>query len=255
MTIIPSGQATNPSTPSVGRVRTQIVVIAIGACGFAAGAVAGAYLNWFWWEIGYRLNVTILAVALLVTGCILSLIRRRVTRGIGLASMAVGFGLLAGQLIGPGREPLIEQPGGTMTLRLESPVVVVMTGSADCQNVASQTEFMVLGAPDQLPGERSLPDSIVVQSGDRWAYPRDNSRPDRVRLELGVTTRLDPATGKVSSRIGMEATEASTLESTFRNEGGSISFADLVAVEGPAFTGESIDLAGTLEWTCGAPVP
>lgn len=230
-------------------------MVVIGACGFAAGAIAGAYLNWFWWEIGYRPNVTIIAVALLGMGLALSLIRRRVTRGIGLASMAVGFGLLAGQLIGPGREPLIDQPGGTMTLRLESPVVAVMTGSADCQNVAGQTEFMVLGTPDRLPGERGLPDGIIVQSGDRWAYPRDNSRPDRVRLELGVTTQLDPASGKTLSRIGMEATEASTLESTFRNDGGSISFGDLVALEGPAFTGESIDLAGTLEWTCGAPVP
>lgn len=255
MTVIPSGQATNPSTPSAGRARSRIAVIAIGACAFAAGAVAGAYLNWFWWEIGYRPGVTLLAVAVLVMGLILSLIRRRVTRGIGLASMAVGLGLLAGQLVGPGREPLIDQPGGTMTLRLESPVVVVMTGSADCQNVASQTEFMVLATPDRLPGERGLPDGIVVQSGDRWAYPRDNARPDRVRLELGVTTQLDPASGKTLSRIGMEATETSTLESTFRNEGGSISFADLSAVEGPAFTGESIDLAGTLEWTCGVPVP
>ncbi|HTE66942.1 MAG TPA: hypothetical protein VK736_11895, partial [Candidatus Binatia bacterium] len=166
-----------------------------------------------------------------------------------------GFGLLAGQMMGPGREPLINQPGGTMVLRLESPVVAVITGSADCQNVGSQSEFLVLGTPDQVPGQLSLPAIIVLQSGDRWAYPRDNSRRDRVRLEIGVTTRLDPVSGKTLTAIGMEATDSSTLESTFGKDGGSISFGDLGALEGPAYTGESIDLAGTFEWTCGAPVP
>ena len=53
----------------------------------------------------------------------------------------------------------------------------------------------------------------------------------------------------------MEARESSTLESTFSNEGGSIRFADLEALGGPVYTGESMDLAGTLEWTCGAALP
>ncbi len=42
------------------------------------------------------------------------------------------------------------------------------------------------------------------------------------------------------------------LESTFSNEGGSIRFAGLGAQVGPDFTSESMDLAGTLEWTCEA---
>ena len=43
----------------------------------------------------------------------------------------------------------------------------------------------------------------------------------------------------------------STLESRFSNTGGSIRFGHLVAQTGPDFTGDSIDLAGTLDWTCG----
>jgi hypothetical protein len=70
-----------------------------------------------------------------------------------------------------------------------------------------------------------------------------------------VTTQLVPGSIKVLTRIGMEATASSTLESTFTREGGSIRFADLVALGGPGFTGESMDLAGALEWTCGPPLP
>lgn len=243
------------STTSTARERGRTAVIVIAAIGLVVGAIVGAYLNWFWWEIGYRPLALILAVAILVVGCIVSMIGRVIARRIALFVLAVGFGLLAGQYLGPGREPLIDHSAGTMTLRLESPVVAVSTGSADCTNVASATEILVLGALEQPLGQLGSPDSIFVQLGDRWAFPRDTSRRDRVRLEIGVTTQLVPGSIKVLTRIGMEATESSTLESTFSNEGGSIRFADLVALGGPVFTGESMDLAGTLEWTCGPALP
>ena len=158
--------------------------------------------------------------------------------------------MLAGQYLGPVREPLIDQPDGSMTLRLESPVAAIVMGTSECSNVASETEFLVVGTPEQT-GELGLPDGITVQLGDRWAYPRDNSRTDRIRLEIASTTRLEPDGIKARSRVGMEATDASTLESSFSNEGGSIRFRDLAPHDGPGYTGESIDFAGTLEWTCG----
>ena len=238
MTNIPSGQGLNASNTSTARARGRIAIIVIG---FVAGSIAGAYLNWLWWEIGYRPGATILGVAILIVGGIVALIARGIVRRIALFVLAVGFGLLAGQYLGPGREPLIYHSAGTMTLRLET--------------VASATEILVLGAPDQPPGHLGSPDIILVQLGDRWSYPRDNSRKDRVRLEIGVTTQIVPASVKVLTRIGMEARESSTLESTLSNEGGSIRFADLVALGGPGYTGESMDLAGTLEWTCGAALP
>lgn len=243
---------TNTSTAGA---RGPLTVFVIAAVGFVLGAIAGAYLNWLWWEIGYRPGATILGVAILVVGGIVALIPRGIVRRIGLLIVAVGFGLLAGQSLGPSREPLISQSGGTMTLRLESPVIAVATGSADCTNVASETEFSVQGSLDQPPGPLGSPTGISIQLGDRFSYPRDNSRTDRVRLEIEVITELVPGSIKVLDRIGMEATESSTLESTFSNEGGSIRFADLVALGGPVYTGESMDLAGTLEWTCGAALP
>ncbi len=253
MTDTPSRQG--PSIPSSARTRSRIAVVAIGAVGLAAGVFAGAYLNWFWWEIGYRPLTIVLAAAIMVAGGAVSLIRRMVARRVGLGLVAVGFGMLAGQYLGPVREPLIHQPGGSMTLRLESPVATVVMGTAECSNVASETEFLILGTPVRPTGELGLPDGVTVQLGDRWAYPRDNARTDRVRLEIASTTRLGTDGIKAESRVGMEATEASTLESTFSNQGGSIRFHDLAAHDGPGYTGESIDLAGTFEWTCGPALP
>ena len=243
---------TNASTAGA---RGPLTAFVIAAVGFGLGAIAGAYLNWLWWEIGYRPGATILGVAILIVGGTVALIDRVIARRIGLLILAVGFGLLAGQNLGPGREPLIDHSAGTMTLRLESPVIAVTTGSADCTTVASETEFSVQGSLDQPSGPLGSPTGISIQLGDRFSYPRDNSRTDRVRLAIEVITELVPSSIKVLNKIGMEATESSTLESTFSNEGGSIRFADLVALGGPVYTGESMDLAGTLEWTCGAALP
>lgn len=255
MTDSPPSEVHDSLTTSSAPARGWFVVIVIAATGFVLGASAGAYLNWLWWEIGYRPLAGILGVAILIVGSIVVLIDRVIARRIGLLILAVGFGLLAGQNLGPGREPLIDHSAGTMTLRLESPVIAVTTGSADCRNVASETEFSVQGALDQPPGRLGSPTGISIQLGDRFSYPRDNSRTDRVRLEIEVITQLVPGSIKVLSRIGMEATESSTLESSFSNVGGSIRFVDLVALGGPVYTGESMDLAGTLEWTCGAALP
>jgi hypothetical protein len=238
----------NQSTPLIGRAQGRIALIAAGS---TVGAVAGAYLNWLWWEIGYRPLTIVLAIVILVAGGVGLMIPRVVGRRIAIAGLAVGFGILAGQHVGPDREPIIHRPGGTMALRLESPIVAVATGTAECDTVASGTELVVLGVPEPPEGEPGLPDGIIVQLGDRWAYPRDNARADRVRLEIGVTTQLVPGSNKVLNRIGMAAEASSTLESTFTTEGGSIRFRDLVALGEPEYTGDSMDLAGTFEWTCG----
>ena len=254
MTGTPPGQSRSAPAPT-GRRRDRAAVIVVSTTGIGVGAVVGAYLNWFWWEIGYRPLAMIVAVAILIVGGLVAMIGRRIGRRLALLMLAVGLGLLAGQYLGPGREPLIHQLGGTMTLSLESPVVSVLTGSADCENVVSETEFLVTGELERPNGQLGLPDSVSVQLGDRWSFPRDTARQDRVRLEIAVTTELVPGSIKVLERIGMEATDASTVESTFSNAGGSIRFADLVALGGPVYTGASMDLAGTLEWTCGAALP
>ena len=154
MTNIPAGQGLNASNTSTARARGRIAIIVIG---FVPGAITGAYLNWLWWEIGYRPLATILGVAILIVGGIVALIPRGIARRIALFVVAVGFGLLAGQKLGPGREPLIYHSAGTMTLRLESPVIAVTTGSADCTTVASATEILVLGHQTRGPDSADRP--------------------------------------------------------------------------------------------------
>lgn len=247
----------NASTPSTAGGRGRIAVIMIAAIVFVVAAIVGAYLDWMWWPVAYGggLMITLAAGAILLVGGILALIGRGIVRRIALVVLAVGFGLLAGQYLGPSREPLIYQGGGTMTLRLTSPVVAVATGSADCQNVASATEFDVSGDPNMRLDAPAQPFvSIYVNVGDRWQVLRDTPRKDGVQLRIDVTGAIVSDGGKPGT-IGMQATESSTLKPTFSNEGGSIRFADLVAQSGPDFNGESMDLAGTLEWTCGAALP
>jgi hypothetical protein len=237
--------------------RTAVLIIAVIV--FAVAAIVGAYLDWIWWPVYSGLVITLAAGAILFVGGVLALIGRGIHSGIvrriALVVLVVGVGLVAGQNLGPSREPLINPSGGTITLRLESPVVGVATGPANCTNVASATEFAVSGDPNIRLDTPDRPFvSIYLDVGDRWQVLRDTLRKDGVRLDIGVTAELVSDAGKPST-IGMQAAESSTLKSTFSNAGGSIRFANLVAQSGPDFNGQSMDLAGTLEWTCGAAPP
>jgi len=245
--------AAAPTAGDRGRVLARLA--AAGA--FAVAAIAGAYLDWIWWPVTSGLTITLAAIALLLLGGIVALVGRaigRVTvRRIALVVLALGIGLLAGQNLGPSREPLLQSFGGTMTLRLESPVVAVATGTASCTSVASGTEFSVTGDPNMRLDTPDNPFVMVyANAGDRWQVDRDTPRKNGVRLEIGATLPL--ITGDKPSTTGMRATESSTLELAFDDQGGSISFADLAAMSGPDFTGESLDVAGTIQWTCGAPI-
>ncbi|MEO5918382.1 MAG: hypothetical protein ABIQ17_02355 [Candidatus Limnocylindrales bacterium] len=240
-----------PSAPDRGRIIARL----IAAGTFAIAAIAGAYLDWIWWHPASGVVITLVAAAVLVLGGIVVLVGRamhRVTvRRIALVLLAAGAGLLGGQNLGPDREPLI-QTGGSMTFRLTSPTDAVATGPATCSTVASGTEFSITGDPNMRLDTPDQPFVFVyVNVGDRWQVSSDAPRKDGVLLHIGITGALiTNASGKPGT-IGMQATQSSTLESRFSNEGGSIRFANLVPQTGVDFNGESMDLAGTLEWTCG----
>lgn len=70
----------------------------------------------------------------------------------------------------------------------------------------------------------------VCWSGNRESGTRS--------VELDMT---DARSGRVGPRSG----------GTFGSGGGSIRFADLEAVSGDGYSGETMDLAGTVTWTCG----
>ncbi len=244
-------------TPSTSGRNGRIAFIVIGAVVFVVAAGVGAYLDWLWWPVAYGggLLITLAGGVIVVVGGLLALFGRGIVRRVALVILAAGIGLLAGQTLGPSREPLIYQGGGTMTFRLTSPIIATATGSADCLNVASATEFQVGGDPNMRLDTPDSPFvSVYLNVGDRWTVLRDNPRSDGVLLAISITGALVPDDGKPST-VGMQAAPSSTLESTFSNAAGSVRFADLVAQTGPDFSGESMDLAGTIEWTCGEAVP
>jgi len=228
--------------------RFGLLLLAVGA----VAAVIGAYVDWLWWPVYSGLMLTLVALALLVVGGIVAIIPRRAIRRAGLVTLAVAVGLLLGQNLGPSREPLIQQFDGTITLRLDTPVPATASGPVSCSNVASETEFYVSGDPNlRLDSDRSFV-SIQVDKGDRWEVLRSRPSTDGVWLLIAITPEL--VTDKGIQTVGMESAPDSTIDATFANDGGRIRFAGLAPATGTDYTGDAIDLSGTIEWTCGPPV-
>ena len=217
----------------------------------AIAGIVGAYVDWLWWPVYSGIVLTIIALTILVAGVIVAALGRGRVRRVGLLGLAVAAGLLVGQNLGPTREPLIHTEGGTMTLRLKSPIVVAATGPANCTNVASATEFQVSGTPNlQLNEMNRVWDSVYLTFGDRWEAIEDGPRKDGIRLSIWGTDLAIPADG-APSMVEMEAFESAIVEATFTNEGGSARFSNLAPRTGPDMNAAPMDLAGSIEWTCG----
>ena len=217
----------------------------------AIAAIVGAYVDWLWWPVYSGIVLTIVALTILVAGVIVAALGRGRVRRVGLLGLAVATGLLIGQNLGPTREPLIHTDGGTMTLRLELPIVATATGPADCTNVASEKEFQVNGTPNLRLNEMNrVWDSVYLTFGDRWEAIEDGPRKDGLRLSIWGTDLVIPADG-APSMVEMDAVESAIVEATFTNEGGSARFAKLAPRAGPDMNAAPMDLAGSIEWTCG----
>ena len=217
---------------------------------FSLAGVLGAYLDWIWLPLYSGIMITIAAIAILVPAGLIAAVGRGKVRSLGIMALAVAFGLLAGQSLGPSREPLIQSFNGTMTVHLDTPVVATASGSASCSSVASGTEISVNGDPNM---QLDTPDrpflSVYLNKGDRWEANDDAPRMGGVRLQLGLEGRLVPDDGKPLA-TEMEVGPSSTVVLSFTKTAGSIRFADLVARTGPDSTGDLIDIAGLIEWTC-----
>jgi hypothetical protein len=243
---------TSTRPTAVARHRRRFIAVLVPL--FVVAALAGAYIDWMWWPLYSGLMLTIGAIAILLVGGVLwliGLVRRGIVRRIAIAVLAVGVGLLAGQNLGPSREPLIYQFDGTLTLHLTSPMVADGTGPANCINVASASEFSVTGDSNmrlETP-DRPFVD-VYLDAGDRWEAIDDGPRKDGVRFQIGLTAAEVTEAGKPMT-ADMQAAASSTLEPTLSNAGGSLRFSGLVPRIAADLPGESIDLAGTLEWTCG----
>jgi hypothetical protein len=245
--------------------RHQARRIAVLVALLALAAAAGAYLRWMLWDEETGVVPILGAVAILFAAGLLGLagfvvaerrgpehVHRGALRWVALAVAVVGVGILAGQGLGPSREPLILQLDGTMTLTLTSPVAATATGPTTCTNVASATEFSVSGDANMrldTPDEPFI--SVSVNVGDRWAV-RDSGAPRKngVWFRVDTTAALVPDSGKPATTT-LVATSSSTIDSTFSNTGGSVRFAGLVDQGVADPTGAVSPLAGTVVWTCG----
>src|SRR5574338_464429 len=174
LTAVRSRMMTRMTTTSPRPLHRRRWFLALLAALVVAAAAIGAYLDWIWWHPERAIVTTLAAIGLLLLAGLLVAIRRGVVRSIGLATAAVGAGLIIGQLVGPGRE-LPTHSDGTMTIRLTSPVVSEASGPADCATVSTHDQLQVEGDPNMrlpLPGRdaREYPFiSPSVASGDMWA--------------------------------------------------------------------------------------
>ena len=243
-----------PSIPGTRSRRPSAVFLAILVVVFAAAAAGAAYFDWIHWveEQGASLILGLGAGVLLLAGGLVALIARGLIRRIGFVVLALAIGIFAGLLLGPSREPVIFQTGGKMTLHLTSPVDATATGEATCQNVASATEFEASNdyTATRLSTAEAPFVSIFMNKGDRWEALENVSRKDGVRLDIRFEGTVVTASGKPLA-TELRAGPTSTLTSTFTNAGGSMTFANLIPQTGPEFGGEPMDVAGTIEWTCG----
>jgi hypothetical protein len=229
-------------------------MIVITGIAFALAALVGAYLDWhFWVEVtGGSLFVSLAAIIVVISSGVIAVrFHRRVRRG-AIVAVAVGLGIIAGQLGGPTREPEIFQDG-TMTIHLTSPFLGVATGVVRCQNVASGTEFQV-GNDGNARFDTPSADFVLVEinKGDRWEVLGDVPRKDGVSLTIFVTPSTFENYAKPGTS-GLTANPTSTLTSTFSNQGGSIQFANLVPQTPNDLSGAPLNLAGTIDWTCSPP--
>jgi len=232
------------------RSRRPLVLLVLAALAIVA-ALGGAYLDWIWWHPMRAITTTLIAIGLIVVGVVGLLIRVRPVRFVGLGALAVGIGLIAGQVLGPVRE-LPTQSEGTMHVSLSRPAQVELDLPAMCQTVSTFDNLDVsaddMGALTLEDGTHSM--MIRVTIGDMW--PSSTPRDDRLSVDVIVSPVAIAADGfPVETR--MASNSASDLQATVGQLDGSIAFDRLALAAGSSAGTAPIDVAGRVDWTCEMP--
>ena len=240
-------QAAPPAGSASSHDRTVLVSVLVIAFGLAA--IVGAYLDWIWWPVYSGIALTIVALPICLIGAFLGAFGRGLVRRFGLVILVIGIGLLAGQNLGPSRAPLL-YADGSMSVILDGPIVATASGPASCQNVADGTEISVSGDPNMRLDTPDRPFLMVwFDKGDRWEALRSGPRSNGIALQIAVTSPRVPDDGSTGT-IGMGADASSTVELDANATGGVIRFANLVPLSGADYSGEAMDLSGTIEFVC-----
>ncbi len=232
-----------------------IWVIAAGL--FAIAAVAAAWGDWILWESYSGIMITFAVAGLLIVAVVFAVIPRRLTRRIGLLVAAVALGGLAGQNLGPAR-PTLTVSQGLVTVTLTSPRAATGSAPATCELDDRATELSMWGDPnlrlDILPADPTAPSDIDQRSfvaigvsvGDRWM-----DGPDRRSDDVLVGAMISGSMGK-DAETRMVSGRASSIDLAWTAAGGTVRFGGLTRDTRYAeATGDPIDLAGTITWTCG----
>jgi hypothetical protein len=231
------------------RARWLLVALAV-----VVGAIGGAIWDWYNWHPMSAVVATLVAIPLVLLGVLLLVIRARRSRQVGQVVLALGLGIVAGQILGPSR-PDLDGSSGSLTVALSSPVVATATAPASC-SFDSEGQFQVSGDPNMrfqlAPEDPSIPADIDERDfvsfhltvGDRW---RDGSSPRSDDRQLSV--HVDYVVEQ--PRVVMVADDTATLVIEGTPQAGTATFAALVrSMTEDEATGGPIDLAGTMTWTC-----
>ena len=91
--------------------------------------------------------------------------------------------------------------------------------------------------------------TVWFDKGDRWEALRPGRRANGIALVIAITPARLPDDGSPGT-IGMAADASSTVEMDANATGGVLRFADLVPLSGADYSGEAMDLSGTIEFIC-----
>ncbi len=220
---------------------------------FAIAAAVGAYFDWYLWHPASGIMITLAAAGALIVALVLWLVRARLARWLALGALAIGVGLIAGQILGPSRPTTNLHEDGVIVLHLQGDTPVERTGKSMCRTVPAGDQLSV--SNDANDGRSSDLDAFIGVSlsiGDMWDFQNPGARADHLSVFLLIESAIVPEDGKPSgSRLLSDP--ASTLAVELRGNDGTIQFANLVGADDATgqLTGERSALTGTIEWTCG----
>lgn len=248
---------TASTQPADSRRWTPIVLLVVLA---AAGAAMGAYLDWRMWHPTSGIVVTIGAVGLLIVGALAWTSRWRPIRPVAYGVLAFGIGVLLGQNLGPSRPP-ISQASGTVTIQLSEPAdAAPITGRADCQLTPDGNNFQINGDPNlrlqigDEPVEQRDPIQVALARGDMWEYGAE-TRSDGWSLLLIIGDAGPFSDDEVPTEAAMATDASSDLTASGDQHAGSVRFSGLAGKDIGLGVSDTVELSGTLSWTCDGPAP
>jgi hypothetical protein len=231
------------------RPRPRLLLLA--AVALIGGFALGAWIDWRFWNPTYGVQILAVAGALLAIA-FAAVLRRRIPALVPVVA-AGAIGLATGMALGPSREAL-RFSEGTVEVQLDRPTAATGTMTANCSTSPSG-EHGAISAGDsgdamRIDAEHEL--TLVLDSGDMYDFGVDG-RPDGLGLLVLVRRigAVDAGSDPTETRLGSTAT--SRLEMTGTALAGTLTFDGLV-VDRASDAGELVDVAGTVSWSCEAPI-